>query len=73
MSIPIIPGDIVKAAVSQQLPLDFVIPSELHSGSPVLYLGETGDSAYAHVLYFGTILVIAKHKLVKCTTQYHQA
>lgn len=73
MNTQIFPGDIVKAAVSRQIPLDFVIPSELHSGSPALYLGETADSEYAYVLYFGAILVIAKHKLVKCTTQFPQA
>ena len=68
-------GDLVCASITGQLPLDFVIPSPLLSGGSALYLGECqrAGKLLSYVLYSGSVLVISKEKLTKCTTTFAQA
>ena len=68
-------GDLVRAIVTNQIPLDFVIPKTLLDGQPALYLGEVERAGrlLSYVLYSGTVLVISREKLTKCTTTFAQA
>ena len=67
-------GDLVCASVTGQLPLDFIIPAPLLNGGSALYLGDGHGSgkSLSYVLYSGTVLVISKEKLKKCTTTFAQ-
>ena len=68
-------GDLVQAHVTEQIPLEFVVPKPLLHGEPALYLGDRGAAGdwVSYVLYSGKVLVISKEKLIKCIVPFTQA